>query len=40
MLVALYARTSAADREPVEQILAGLAAHAASRGWEVTLECN
>jgi hypothetical protein len=40
MLVALYARTSAADREPVEQILAGLAAHAASRGWEVALECT
>ena len=39
MLVALYARTSAADRETVEQILAGLAAHAAGRGWEVVLEC-
>jgi DNA invertase Pin-like site-specific DNA recombinase len=39
--VALYARTSAAGlgRETVEQILAGLAAHAAGRGWEVTLEC-
>ncbi len=41
MLVALYARTSAADhgRETVEQILAELAAHAARRGWEVALEC-
>ena len=39
MLVALYARTSAADREPVEQILAELASYAAGRGWEVTLEC-
>jgi resolvase-like protein/IclR-like helix-turn-helix domain-containing protein len=41
MLVALYARISAADRggETVEQILAGLAAHAARRGWEVALEC-
>jgi DNA invertase Pin-like site-specific DNA recombinase len=41
MLVALYARASAADRdgEPVEQILAGLAGYAARRGWEVALEC-
>lgn len=41
MLVALYARTSAADRdgETVEQILAGLAAYAAGRGWEIALEC-
>ena len=39
--VALYARTSAADlgRETAEQILAGLAAYAAGRGWEVALEC-
>ncbi len=42
MLVALYARTSAADRdrETVEQILAGLATHAAGRGWQVALECS
>ncbi|HWM91295.1 MAG TPA: recombinase family protein [Thermoanaerobaculia bacterium] len=42
MLVALYARTSAADREreTVEQILANLAAYAAGKGWEVTLECS
>ena len=41
-VVALYARTSAADRgrETVEQILAELAAHAARRGWEVALECT
>jgi DNA invertase Pin-like site-specific DNA recombinase len=41
MLVALYARASAADRdqETVEQILAGLAAHATGRGWEIALEC-
>jgi DNA invertase Pin-like site-specific DNA recombinase len=39
MRVALYARTSAADRETVEQILADLSAHAARRGWEVALEC-
>ena len=40
--VALYARTSAADhgRETVDQILAGLAACAAGRGWEVALECS
>lgn len=39
--VALYARTSAADhgRETVDQILAGLAACAAGRGWEVAMEC-
>ncbi|MES1244338.1 MAG: recombinase family protein [Acidobacteriota bacterium] len=39
--VALYARTSAADlgRESAEQILVGLAAYAAGRGWEVALEC-
>jgi DNA invertase Pin-like site-specific DNA recombinase len=39
--VALYARTSAAGlgRETVEQLLAGLAAYAAGRGWEVALEC-
>jgi transcriptional regulator with XRE-family HTH domain len=39
--VALYARTSAADhgRETVDQILAGLAACAAGRGWEVAIEC-
>jgi DNA invertase Pin-like site-specific DNA recombinase len=38
--VALYARTSAADlgRETVEQILAGLAAHVAGRGWDVATE--
>ena len=42
LLVALYARTSAADRdgETVERILAGLAAYAAGRGWEVALECS
>ncbi|HEX3126159.1 MAG TPA: recombinase family protein, partial [Thermoanaerobaculia bacterium] len=42
MLVALYARTSAADRdgETVEQILAMLAAYAAGRGWEIALECS
>jgi DNA invertase Pin-like site-specific DNA recombinase len=42
MLVALYARTSAADLglEAVEQILAGLADYAAGRGWEVALECS
>ena len=42
MRVALYARTSAADRdgESVEQILAGLVAQAARRGWEVALECS
>lgn len=41
MRVALYARTSAADlgRVTVEQILAGLADHAARRGWEVALQC-
>jgi len=39
MRVALYARTSAADRETVEQILANLSAHADRRGWEVALEC-
>jgi len=40
--VALYARTSAADhsREMVEQILAGLAAYAAGRGWNVAMECT
>jgi DNA invertase Pin-like site-specific DNA recombinase len=38
MRVALYARTSAADRETVDPILAGLAAHAARRGWEVAME--
>src|SRR5689334_21465135 len=39
--VALYARTSAADagRETVEQILAGLAAYTAGRGWDVAMEC-
>ncbi len=40
MLVALYARTTAASQETVEQILATLAAHAATRGWEVALECD
>lgn len=39
MLVALYARTSAAGQETVEQVLAVLAAHAAKRGWEIALEC-
>ncbi len=40
--VALYARTSAADCDEmtVEQILAGLAAYAGRRGWEVVLECT
>jgi DNA invertase Pin-like site-specific DNA recombinase len=39
--IATYARTSAADlgRVTVEQILAGLADHAARRGWEVVLGC-
>jgi DNA-binding transcriptional ArsR family regulator len=38
--VALYARSSAADRDrdTVEQILGGLAAYAAGRGWEVATE--
>lgn len=42
MRVALYARTSAADRdgETVEQILAVLAAFVARRGWEIALECS
>ena len=41
MLVALYARTSAANAdETVEQILADLAAQAARSGWEVALECS
>ena len=39
MLVALYARTSAASQETVEQVLAVLAAYAAKRGWEIALEC-
>jgi DNA invertase Pin-like site-specific DNA recombinase len=41
MLVALYARTSAADvgSETVDQILADLTAYAARRGWEVALTC-
>jgi DNA invertase Pin-like site-specific DNA recombinase len=41
MIVALYARTSAADRgqESADQILAALAAQAARRGWQVALEC-
>lgn len=38
MRVALYARTTAADREPAEQILAALAAYATGRGWEIALE--
>ncbi|HVG08523.1 MAG TPA: recombinase family protein [Thermoanaerobaculia bacterium] len=40
--VAIYARTSAADhsRETLDQILAGLAAYAGGRGWEVVLECT
>lgn len=39
MLVALYARTSAANADDtVEQILAELTAQAVRRGWEVTLE--
>lgn len=42
LAVAIYARTSAADhgRETLDQILAGLAACAAGRGWEVALECS
>jgi hypothetical protein len=42
LAVAIYARISAADdgRETVEQILAGLAAYAGGRGWEVVLECT
>ena len=41
MLVALYARTSAAeDRETAEQILADLSIQAARRGWKVALECS
>ncbi len=41
MLVALYARTSAAGSggETAEQIIADLASHAARRGWEVVLCC-
>jgi DNA invertase Pin-like site-specific DNA recombinase len=42
MIVALYARTTAADqgRDTVEHILAGLAAHAAQRGWDIALQCG
>jgi DNA invertase Pin-like site-specific DNA recombinase len=42
LAVAIYARISAADdgRDTVEQILAGLAAYAGGRGWEVALECS
>lgn len=41
MKVAIYARTSAADREgSIEQVLAGLTAQAARRGWEIVLECT
>jgi len=39
--VALYARTTAADqgRVTVDTLLAGLAAHAAARGWDIVLQC-
>ena len=42
LAVAIYARTLAADhgRETLDQILAGLAAYAAGRGWEVALDCR
>jgi DNA invertase Pin-like site-specific DNA recombinase len=42
MRVALYARTSAADRdgETVEETFAVLAACVARRGWEIVLECS
>lgn len=42
MRVALYARTTAAGSggESIEHILAGLAAQAARRGWEIVLECT
>jgi DNA-binding transcriptional regulator YhcF (GntR family) len=42
MLVALYARPSAADpaEATAEQILADLAAYAARRGWIIALECT
>ena len=42
LAVAIYARISAADqgRETMDQILAGLAAYAAGRGWEIALECS
>jgi DNA invertase Pin-like site-specific DNA recombinase len=36
--IALYARATADGGEPVDQILAGLAAHAARKGWEVVLQ--
>jgi DNA invertase Pin-like site-specific DNA recombinase len=41
MRVALYARTTAADsgRDTVGTLLAGLAAKAAERGWDIALEC-
>ena len=39
MLVALYARTTAAGGETLDQALAALAAHAATKGWEVALHC-
>jgi hypothetical protein len=41
MRVALYARTTAADQDPetVDTLLAGLATHAAQRGWDIVLQC-
>ncbi|HKH48212.1 MAG TPA: recombinase family protein [Thermoanaerobaculia bacterium] len=38
MKIALYARATADGGEPVDQILAGLAAHATRKGWEVVLQ--
>jgi DNA invertase Pin-like site-specific DNA recombinase len=41
MKVALYARTTAADgRDTLDTLLAGLAAHAAQRGWTIALQCG
>jgi DNA invertase Pin-like site-specific DNA recombinase len=41
MNVALYARTTAADRQDtLDTHLAGLAAHAAQRGWTIALQCG
>ncbi len=41
MRVALYARTTAADgQDNLDVLLAGLAAHAAQRGWDIVLQCT
>jgi len=42
MRVAIYARTTAADqgRDTLDTLLAGLAAHAAQRGWDIALQCT